>query len=117
MTQEERLDKIKEIFADQDFVAKLLEMETPEEVQAAVKEKGVELTLEEIEAARKETVNRLEKKDSDEVSDEQLEQVAGGFIGTALAVGAIATCLLGTALCTGAALGIGSKEVIRRRGW
>jgi predicted ribosomally synthesized peptide with nif11-like leader len=99
MTQEQKNEKIQEVFADKEFVEKLLAMDTPEEVQAAVKEKGLELTLEEIEATKKSIVNSLEKNDSDEVSDDQLEQVAGGFaITTALVIaGAI------TAGATGAA--------------
>ena len=42
------IEKIKEIFADEAFVKGLFELETAAEVQAALKEKGAELTEEEI---------------------------------------------------------------------
>lgn len=94
MNQEEKIAKIQEVLADKDFIAKVMEMENPEEVQKAFQAKGIELTLEEIEDAKKEIGNRLENADSEEISDEQLEQVAGGVIGTAVT---IATAVVGAA--------------------
>ena len=78
------IEKIKEVFSDKAFVKGLFELESAAEVQAALKEKGVEMTEEEILSVR----NLLAKVDSGEVSAEQLEsgelseemlgQVAGG---------------------------------------
>lgn len=112
MTEEQKNEKIQEVFSDKEFVEKLLAMETAEEVQAAVKEKGLELTLEEIEATKKSIINSLEKNDSDEVSDDQLEQVAGGFaITTALAIAGVIT----GAASGGAALGTAINRWTRGR--
>ena len=41
------MEKMKEVFSDEAFVKSLFELETAAEVQAALKEKGVELTEEE----------------------------------------------------------------------
>lgn len=40
--------QIKEIFSDEAFVNSILEMETPQDVQKALSEKGLDLSLEEI---------------------------------------------------------------------
>ena len=112
MNDEQKIAKIKEIFADKEFVAKVLEMETAEEVQAAVKAQGVELTLEEIEATKAELANQIENKDSDEVSDEQLEQVAGGMAITTAVIIAGGLLAAGSGLAT---LGAKIHEWTRRR--
>ena len=64
------IEKLKEAFADEAFVKGLFELETAAEVQAALKEKGVELTEEEILSVR----DVLAKVESGEISAEQLEQ-------------------------------------------
>ena len=66
--------RAEELFADEAFVKSLLALETPEEVQAAVKAKGVDLTLDEISAIKE----VLAKFTSAELSDADLENVAGG---------------------------------------
>lgn len=72
-------EKLTELMKDKEFVKKILEMETPEEVQKALAEKGVDLSIEQIEDIRKGIIARVSSEE--EMSDEQLEQVAGGFIG------------------------------------
>ena len=69
--------RAEELFADEAFVKSLLALETPEEVQAAVKAKGVDLTLDEISAIKE----VLAKFTSAELSDADLENVAGGNSG------------------------------------
>ena len=86
------MEKMKEIFADEAFVKSLFELESAGEVQAALKEKGVELTEEQILGIR----DLLGKVESGEISVEQmengelpeelLEQVSGGSIIAAAAV-------------------------------
>jgi predicted ribosomally synthesized peptide with nif11-like leader len=109
MTQEERAAKLKEIFSEKEFVEKVLAMETAEDVQAAVKEKGVELSFDEIEAIRKDIANSVEKGDSEEVSDDELEQVAGGVAITTIVCGLI----IGGGVVAGGATLI--NEAFRRR--
>ncbi len=78
MTDQEKAEKLKEIFADKDFAVKVMSMETAEEVQAVVKEKGVELTIEEINQIQAQFLKAAEN--SEEISDDELENVAGGSL-------------------------------------
>lgn len=75
--------KIKEIFSDEAFVASLMEMETPEEVQKALAERGLDLSTEEIEKIRETAASQ-----EGELSDDALEGVAGGSL-TAIICGLI----------------------------
>ena len=76
-------ETIREVFSDEDFVKTLFALETPEEVQSALKEKNIELSIEEILKVRdlllKTTGN------SGILSDEDLQEVSGGAIITAIA--------------------------------
>ncbi len=65
--------KIKEIFSDEVFVESLANMETAEDVQATLAEKGIELTVADINALRVQLSNGEE-----ELSEEDLENVSGG---------------------------------------
>ncbi|MDR1622336.1 MAG: Nif11-like leader peptide family RiPP precursor [Synergistaceae bacterium] len=68
--------RVKELFSDEAFVKSLFALETPEEVQAAVKAKGVDLTLDEIHAIKE----GLAKSGGEELSEADLEKVAGGSV-------------------------------------
>ena len=96
------IEKIKEVFSDEAFVKSLFELESAGEVQAALKEKGVELTEEEILGIRdllgkvesdEISVEQLEQwaaqVESGELSDEMLEQVAGGSVTGVLIIGGV----------------------------
>ena len=110
MDEKQKIEKLKEIFADKDFTAKVLEMETPEEVQKAVKAKGVEMSLEEIDSIK----DFVEKNsEGEELTDDQLENVAGGSITVAAVVGGI---IIGGAVISGAVtLGRAVNNWTRRR--
>lgn len=84
---------IKEVFSDREFVESLLELETAEEVQAALKEKNLDLSVEDIENIQKALITQ----ESSELSEEEMENVAGGFAITAVAVSAIAGVVGATA--------------------
>ncbi len=84
---------IKEVFSDKAFVETLLGMETAEEVQAALKEKKLELSIEDIEKIQK----SLTAQENSELSEEEMESVAGGFAITAGVVSAIAGVIGATA--------------------
>ena len=112
------LEKIKEIFADEAFVKGLFELETAAEVQTALKEKGIELTEEEIFAIREMflkvadgeiSAEQLEQwavqTESGELSEELLEQVSGGSV-----LGTIGLALIGAA-CV-AAFAVATDELI-----
>ncbi len=65
-----------ELFSDEQFVKKLFNLETPEEVQAVLADNDVEISVEEILKIRE----LLIKKENGELSDEELEEVAGGLV-------------------------------------
>lgn len=98
--------KIKEIFADEAFVASLMNMETPEDVQKALAERGLDLSVEEIEKIRE-----MADSQEGELSDDALEDVAGGSV-TAIICGLI----IGGAAASGAfKLGQAVNNWTRRR--
>ena len=95
---------LKELFSDEAFVASILELETAEDVQAALKKKGVELSLDEITAIQKALVNSSEEA-SAELSDDDLENVSGGSV----------TAIIGAAVAGVIALGSAVHEWTNRR--
>ena len=87
------MEKMKEVFSDEEFVKSLFELETPEEVQVALKEKEIELSTDEICRMRdflsryqegtlteeeKKAVELAGKYGEGELSEEELENVSGG---------------------------------------
>ena len=121
------IERLKEVFLDEAFVKSLFELETVAEVQAALREKGIELTEEEILGVRDLLIKveeggisaeQLEKWaaqiESGELSEEMLEQVSGGSI---TLVGAAVVSLLirvGTAAAV-AGLIYGAAHAIKNR--
>ena len=102
MTDNERIEKLKELVSDADFTEQLLDLETPEEVQAAIKEKGVDISLDEINQIKDYIIANADKE---ELDDEQLEQVAGGSITVGTVIGAV---IVGAAIVSATAK-LGSK--------
>lgn len=89
---EQKLNQLQaKIEADQSFVEKLFSLENPEEVQSLLKEEGLEFTLDEINMFREALVKTIAKGEGAELSDEDLEEVAGGIaFATLAAAGAVA---------------------------
>ena len=83
MTDEQRAEKLKEVLSDQAFAVKILELGTAEEVQQALKAKGVELSVEEINALREEILRQAEG--GEELDKDCLKAVSGGFLAVAYA--------------------------------
>lgn len=108
MTDQERVKRLEEIFADQEFTRKTLEMETAEEVQQALKDKGVDLSVEEINGIWKGVMQQLES--GEELGKEQLKNVGGGVAGI-LIFGGICTAI------TAAATAIGYTDKKTRGRW
>ncbi|MEN1761409.1 MULTISPECIES: Nif11-like leader peptide family RiPP precursor [Anoxynatronum] len=76
---EERMMLLKQkLEADEQLVEKLMQQETPEEVQALLKENGVDLTIEEINTVREALLKAMERSEEGELSEEDLEEVTGG---------------------------------------
>lgn len=96
--------QIMEIMRDEDFVNEILDMQTTEEVKEAFAEKGLELSLEEIDIISQ-IINKMVDKNTTELSDEDLEEISGGSSAVAApahsspAVDLIATGIAGKIIC------------------
>ena len=86
------IERVKEVFADEAFAKSVFELETASEIQAALKEKGIELSEEEITSIQgvlmkvkngEVTKEQIEKwsvqLENGELSEEALELVSGGM--------------------------------------
>ena len=87
-------ERLEEVFSEQVFIQSFLDSETPEEIQVIFKERGIEMTIEEITViweifclvkngeATLEDVLELQKYvenlDGGELNEEELENVSGG---------------------------------------
>ena len=125
------LEKMKAVFADEAFMKQLFELETAAQVQAALKERGVELTEEEILGIRdfiikvergEISAEQLEKwaaqEENGELSEEALEQVAGGsIIGAIIAIIGTKAAITGLVTVVSAAIGAGVAAAVDRHGW
>lgn len=76
---------MQEVLSNEEFVMSLLELETGEEVQKALADKGLEFSLEEISLIKEKLAN---PDAGEELSDDDLENVAGGSV-TLATVGAV----------------------------
>ena len=71
-------EKMKEFLQNEEAVKKLLDLETDEEIQALLATYEIDMTLAEIAQVRKAVEARFSNED-EELSDDDLENVAGGF--------------------------------------
>ena len=123
------IERLKEVFLDEAFVKSLFELETVAEVQAALREKGVELTEEEILGVRDLLIKveeggisaeQLEswaaQAEDGEIPEEMLELVSGGLLISSLLIGiAITTAATGVAVGTTVGIGAGVVSAIKNR--
>ena len=80
-------EKIKKIFADEAFVKELLSLDAAEEIQTLLKTKGIELDLDQIEKAKALVAKKLALVEvGEELGDDELDEVSGGFAITTLGV-------------------------------
>jgi|GEM_PF-2303820 len=107
----EKKEQIEEAFSDEEFVQKLSQLESPEDAQAAFKDKGMDFSIGEIMEIRDmiiETLDEIEKNNV-ELSVEELDEVAGGS-----PPAAIILCAGGLAyksVATGAIVGLSATGV------
>ena len=113
--------QVKEVFSDETFVKSLLELETPTEVQAALQEKGIDMTESEIISLRDEIVKQAQKiSEGGELSADQLDDVAGGafvIAGVLMATTALAGVIAAVGISASTGLGIGLGVLIGSRRW
>ena len=121
------IEKMKEVLSDEAFFKSLFELETVAEVQAALREKGVELSEDEIlgvrelflkveggEISAEQLEKWVEQAESGELSEELLEQVSGGC--ATLVAAAVVTFLIkaGTAAAVAGVI-YGAAHAIKNR--
>ena len=96
---QELMDKLQEVLADEAFVQELLAMERPEDVQIALEERDIELSLDEInqvgDAVRKVqsgeiSQEQVQRMADGELTEEELEEVSGGSLIFIIAMSAVA---------------------------
>ena len=78
-------ERIKEVFSDEAFVKELFSRETPEEAQELLAEKDIDVSIEELVKLKDLIIAKLqaaESGESAELTEEELEDVAGGVIPT-----------------------------------
>lgn len=123
------IERLKKVFLDEAFVKSLFELETVAEVQAALREKGVELSEEEILGVRDLLIKveeggisaeQLEswaaQAEDGELPEEMLELVSGGLLISSLLIGiAITTAATGVAVGTTVGIGAGVVSAIKNR--
>jgi hypothetical protein len=74
--------EIKELFSDEAYTSSLLALDTAEEVQASLAERGLELSTTEITKIL-DSIRNYSESDR-ELSEADLENVSGGLVGVAL---------------------------------
>lgn len=72
-----KLEQLNEVLEDKDFAERYYKIDNIEEAIAALKEKGVEITRDEFQQLI--NITRIVNAGDDELTDEILEQVAGGI--------------------------------------
>jgi len=98
MINQNVIAKLDRIGSDPEFIDRLIRLETPEEVREALQSKGVDCTLDEVKALISESVDAVQN--GGELSENALEDVAGGFV--------ISSTVAGMAIFLGlTALGVG----------
>lgn len=91
-------EKIKKIFADEAFVKELLSLDAAEEIQTLLKTKGIELDLDQIEKAKALVAKKLALVEAgEELGDDELDEVSGGFAITTLGVVSAIISVVGVA--------------------
>lgn len=88
------IEKFKEALQDAEYVKELAELDFLEAIQAKLAEKGLELSLDEVENLVEQVVKAAEKKDT-ELSENDLDDVAGGFVTPMLGVAAALVVAIG----------------------
>ena len=72
-------EKIIDVLKNKTFAKKISKFQTPEEIQSAFKEKGIEISLEEVQLLGS-VINKMIEKRTTELSKEDLEDITGGVL-------------------------------------
>lgn len=101
MTEMEK--KISEVLSNQEFYENNKDLEKHEDIIAAVQEKVPEATAEEIDAYMT-MISTVLQKENEDLSEEDLDNVAGGIVITTAVIGTVCTCI-GTSITVGGLIG------------
>jgi len=89
-------ERIKEVFADEEFVKEFFGKETPEEAQALLAEKDIDVSVSDLCKLMDMLIAKFENPDAEmELDDEELEDVAGGVVCGIIAFAATAAIFAG----------------------
>ena len=95
-------ERIKEIFSDKEFVTELISLETPTDIQALLKTKGIDLELDQVRKMG-EIINKQLNAvaiEEGEISEEDLEDVSGGWFAIVMPIiTTVATCIYKSIKC------------------
>jgi predicted ribosomally synthesized peptide with nif11-like leader len=80
---DEMMKKVEELSQNEEFKARIAQLESAEEIAAAFRTEGVEVTAEELQTA-------LATQQSGELSEDSLDGVSGGLIGTMVGLATVA---------------------------
>ena len=111
-------ERIKEVFSDEEFVKELFSKETPEEAKALLEEKDIDFSVEDLIKLREILVAKLQKSEGSEeveLGEDELEDVAGGYLGIATIV--IVSIAVPLIFGTGVAIGISTDNFTKRLRW
>ena len=106
--------KLKEAFSDEKFVQELFSLEEPEDARKKLAERGVEMSLDEVKALPKAIEVAQKQQSGEELSEDELDDVAGGCLGT---VSVLVVSALQTVGAAAVVTGMGKKLIDAFRGW
>ncbi len=72
-------EKLQDILKDKAFAEKIAKLQTPEKVQAAFKEKGIEFSVDEVQLIDS-IINKMVENKSTKLSEEDLNEISGGTL-------------------------------------
>ena len=90
-------ERIKEVFADEEFVKELFSKETPEEAKALLEEKDIDISIEELVKLKDIIIAKLqavENGESAELTEADLENIAGGSFGISVVIAIVGILVL-----------------------
>ena len=111
-------ERMKEVFADEEFIKELLSKETAEEAQELLAEKDIDVSIEQLAKIKDIIVVKLqaaENGESAELTEEELADVAGGYLGIATII--IVSIAIPLITGTGIAVGISTNNFTTRLRW
>ena len=98
----ENKEKLQQLMQDEKFLKEILNLETIEEVQDAFKKKDVDISTDDLEQIRELIIKSI---DNDyELSEEELEEICGGFAITGTLLLIAKAILMGILSAAGTAL-------------